>query len=337
MSKSKKYEHITDAEIESCLDQGLYRKDGTIIRNVETGEIVKIQPKTEVGNNLIPATLIQVNSTNIYQADLSPIINEIVTNRHIDGFNDLEEKYNIVVDLLDAYLNYKKHLPDLLKECLMASVMFDNRIRRYLVDFDLEEIETYNIEQFIGAVSAYVKVLFVYLLSSYMEYRVELKNDKTIISKISNLENMLRETYEQILVPSTVEENICRMNMSESLYALYCFDDDYDIYELDNLVSYDSRFSSSLDVISFFKRVHKKEYSNDIYNYNSHRWIKASNFQIGLSVKKHDKNTNRNKIINMLVLVFQELEKLKTIRNELIETGSNEEVFEVILSSVKCG
>lgn len=329
MSNPKKYSHLTDKDIEDGLKNGLYKTDGLLIRNQSNGETVKVLPHTTENTSTIPATFIQVNNTTIYHADISKLIEKIEENRHIEGFNDLEEKYNVVIDFFESYRIYKTHLPDLLKECITTAVAFENRIRRYLAELNIDTVEKIKTEQICGALRAHTHTLFIYIIVSYLERKEKFSSDETVIGKILNFENITRNTYEQLLVPSELKDNMHYMDMSKSLYVLYLADDRYDIYELERIIRHDNRFSSVMDLFGFFKRLHIQ----DISAKNRHNFNKIEK-QISLSAENVEINSNRTALINILTEILDDIEKLKLIRLEILKLKPDDEVFDIVQSSI---
>lgn len=320
-----KYKTLSDFQIQSGIDDGTYREEGILIRNVSNGETVKIRSLNQRTTGLLPPTFVQVNNTTIYQADLKPIFKAIIKNRDMVSFSELEEHYNVLLNYLQSYVSYNHHLPELLNAALSSSAIFENRLRRFTGDMDLKELDSMSIEPYLGALNGYVHVLFIHVVSSFLTHREKFKRDSIVIGQVLNLEMILKDIYEQLLVSSHFDEkdNCHRMNMDNSVYSLYMFDDNFDLMELEDIVEHDRRFKSSLDVVNFFKRIHKEDRYESNY---SGRKIRAI-------LPNLSSTSNRIKLINALNNTFNELNRLKTLREEIISINESE-VLDMLMQDV---
>jgi hypothetical protein len=319
-----KYQHLTDFQIDEKINSGEFREEGTLIRNVSNGETVKVKSSRLSISNSFPTTFLQVNNTVIYQADLTPVYEKIKQSRELQSFSDMEERYSIILDFFDSYINHGDHLSELLTESLQVSAIFENRIRNYIQDLDVEKIDSLDINLFVGSLSAYVNVLFIYILVSFLKYKEGFSKDTVVIGKIISLRERITYLYEQLLVESTVDhEGVGRLSMSGSVYALYFLNKDYDVFELENLVKYDRRFKSALDVVNFFKEF----YSEEDYQYNTIR--------ISTGVPKHTKDSNRIKLIEAFSNTLSDLENLENLREEILQVKDNSEVIALVESKIR--
>jgi len=106
MSDNKTALKVSDKSIEEGIAKGNFKEDGTLIRDVSNGQVVKVLKQKEESLNHIPSTFIQVHHDYIYQADLSPILEAISHERASSLYNELEEQYNLVLDYLDSFNTY---------------------------------------------------------------------------------------------------------------------------------------------------------------------------------------------------------------------------------------
>jgi len=330
MSDNKTALRVSDKSIEEGIAQGNFKEDGILIRDVSNGQIVKVLKQKEESLNHIPSTFVQVYHNYIYQADLSPILEAISHERESSLYNELEEQYNLVLDYLDSFNTYNTGIEKVHQICLEISVSFDNKIRREVEALNIDELEKIDTERFVGSLNAYVKILFSYIVSTYILHRDKFSKDKVIISKILSFEGAIRSLYEQVLAKSRKEKNkdgesINIIPMEESLYSMYLFNDDYDLHDLDRLVSYDSRFSTSLQLINFFKENFKSgRFQGEGYGYRD----SDGELKISIKTKVISKESNRNKIAIVLLRILEDIEKLKEIREEVIslKNFSNEDM-----------
>lgn len=332
MSDNKTALKVSDKSIEEGIAQGNFKEDGILIRDVSNGQIVKVLKQKEESLNHIPSTFVQVHHNYIYQADLSPILEAIAHERESSLYNELEEQYNLVLDYLDSFNTYNAGIEKVHQICLEISVSFDNKIRREIEALNIDELEKIDTDRFVGSLNAYVKILFSYVVSTYILHRDKFSKDKVIISKILSFEGAVRSLYEQVLAKSRKEKNkdgelINIIPMEESLYSMYLFNDDYDLHDLDRLVSYDSRFSTSLQLINFFKKHFKSgRFQGEGYGYRE----SDEELKISIKTKKISKESNRNKIAIVLLRILEDIEKLKEIREEVVSLKnlSNEDVLQ---------
>jgi len=333
MSDNKTALKVSDKSIEEGIAQGYFKEEGTLIRDVSNGQVVKVIKRKEESLNHIPSTFIQVHHNYIYQADLNPILEAISHERESSVYNELEEQYNLVLDYLDSFNTYGTGIEKVHQVCLEISVSFDNKIRREVDALDIDNIEQIDTERFLGSLNAYVKILFSYIVSTYTLHRDRFSKDKVIISKILSFEGAIRSLYEQVLAKSskTKDKNgglITIIAMEESLYSMYLFDDNYDLHDLDRLVSHDSRFSTSLQVINFFKKHFKSgKFQREGHGYRDN----ADELKISIKTKSISKESNRNKMAVVLLRVLEDVEKLKEIREEAVSLKelSNEDVLQI--------
>ncbi|ELF6907032.1 hypothetical protein RA806_003508 [Vibrio cholerae] len=318
MNENKKITKISDEEIRQGIEKGIFKEDGTQIRDTANGQIVKVLKQQDPGLNHIPSTFIQVHNSYVYQADLSPIIEAIAHSRECGVYDELEEQYNLAMDYLDAYVTYETGIEKVYQICLEIAVSFDNKIRREIESIEVKDIENINKERFLGSLNAYVKILFSYIVSTFLLHNDKFYKDKIIISKILNFERYVRTLYEQLLAESHVEQKwdgskTTIIPMSYSLYSMYLFHEDYDLLELENFVKHDSRFSTPLDVINFFKTHFKSgriPNHKDLYNSDS--------VEISVSTVNINKNSNRCTIAKALYQILEDIEKLKGVREEIV-------------------
>lgn len=331
MSSNKSHLKISDKKIEEEIAKGNFKRDGTLIRDISNGQIVKVLKNNEESTNNIPSTFIQIHHNYIYQADLSPVLDSISHERTLSVYNDLEEQYNLVLDYLDSFNTYETGIDKVHQICLEISVSFDNKIRRQIEELDINNLKQMDADRFIGSLNAYVKILFSYILSTYILHRNKFSKDKVIISKILSFEEKVRALYEQLLAKSNQRKNndgllINQFDIEESLYSMYLFDNSYEISDLYRVVAQDSRFSTPLQLINFFK-IHKKSgrFSDEWHDYNSDN----NEIKISIRTKKIPKNENRNKIAVALMQILEDIDKLKNLREEIVnlEDFSDQDVL----------
>lgn len=306
---------FSDDEIEEGLRSGAFRKDGVQIRHASEGYVVKVIKSSEESSNHIPSSILQVNNTIVYSADLRPVLKAISESRSVTLFEDLQEKYASVLDSLDHYDSYGEGLDVLQAKCQEASVAFDNRLQRSTSDVTIEKVENEDLDFLITGMSAYVKTLFLYIVSSYLRFGEKFSSDKVAIGKINSFDKIVRTLYEQLLMPSYWKNEKHLMELNNSIYSMYFFGSGYDISELERVVSEDSRFSSVLDVMLLFKKSLRKD-----YNLGRH-WEHHSEKNMGWEItsKNIPRDSKRMEFIEKLFLILGDIERLREIRREVVE------------------
>lgn len=321
MSEKKKYSLLTSSDIEAGLKNEYFQKvDISLIRDKE-GRIVRHLPVASIKNSVIPPSIIQINNNYIYQADIYTVIEALIETRNVGIFQDISEKYQTVIDSLTYYRDHKSRLDELNSKSLEASSVFEKRVEVYLNNIDVTDIGKTDIENCITMLDSYLNVIFVYLISIYWIHDKNVSKDTISGRKISELYNLVRHIFEQLLAESSKDENgINRFPMHDSLYARYLLLEDNGMKEIEKFIKHDSRFSSVVDFMDFIKRCFLEKKSTD-YDYNSQHQAFAT-FEIKIKLSKND--TYKNKKIKFLQGLFETLEKIKMLKNihsELIEAG----------------
>ena len=353
MSKTSKYSHLTEQDVRDGLKEGKYKDAGTVIKDVETGQVVKHLPTTVTATpSFFLPTFIQVNNNIIYQADISPILNQIEENKINDLLDGLENEYNIILDYLHDYRTYNNKLSELNEQCLKTSVNFDSGVRKYVskINNELEEcrgqnklchkdeLEETNIDHFVQFLNAYLDIIFLYIISEFLLYKDKFKKEQKIISKILSLEQTLRNFYEQIVAPSNYDsvKKCHQIDMKKSIYPMYLFDKQYDNSKLNEIIKHDRRFEDLLSVVDFFKRLHNKQdkklyLESCYYEYNN---APLPDKSLGFSINTDNINVEnkRHQLILKLIEILDKIENLKKLREEIseIEIDFDDEIFEKI-------
>lgn len=324
---SKNIRKFSDDEISSGLKNGTFREHGLQIRHAELGYVVKVLKNPQSSSNSIPSTVFQINNTVIYSADIAPVLRAIAEARSAQIFEDLEERYGLVLDSLDIYNSYGSGLENLQKNCMESSVVFDNKIRRALSEVKIATVESVDHNLLVGAINAYLKIIFVYIVSTYLVHREKFGADKVILDKLNSLELSVRNIYEQLLAESWQKSDGVSLKMDGSLYAMYIFNGEYDMRELDRIVAHDSRFTSAIDVFCFFKKFHSVLGAPDYQFRNG--GVRNMSWTInGLNIPK---NSKRAGLFSDLLLVLEDINRLRTIREEMIQVKDIGDEYMIML------
>ena len=308
-------EIITENDIKNKIKKGLYKEDGTVIRDNKNGQIVKIL-KNNYCDSIIPTTLIQINNNIIYEADINKIINTILEMKNNETFDNLEEKYGILLDSLEYYQTHNDRLNELNKNSLEFSKIFQSKIEKYFDEIKPDDfISDLNNNKMLNSTDLYINILFIYLLSTFWLHKEnQVSKDKIIVRKIEQLEGKIQNLFEQILTSSHINhENINIINLNDSLYAFYLLDNNYDIYEIEKFLKYDRRFKSIISLYAFVKKHHIQNTYDD-NNYNNE--IKYININIS-----NNPINNKKNLASSLYKLLEKIQLLKNVRQEIIESG----------------
>lgn len=320
---------LSELDIQKGISEGVYDDNSTLIRNKKNGQIVKVIKKNNAQENYIPPTIIQVNYQYIYYANLKPVIDIIINNQENVIYDELKEKYDLVIAHFKSYITYKDDVRKVYDVCLEVSVKFDNRIKNEADKIDLEKLDYKDVSNFIGSLNSYVNILLAYIISAHILHKDKFSNDNLILKHLSDFEAHIRKLYEQLLAKSINYidrngENRIRVIMEDSIYSMYMFDENYDLNDISRLVYYDSRFPSALDVLKFFK----SEFLNGSFNNEGYR--NEYERKISMSTKRIYYNSNKNKLLEKLYIILEAIENLKNIRSEIVETKGAVEMSKLL-------
>lgn len=317
MSEKKQYSLLTEKDIEQGLNNGVFKKENIELVRDEEGKIVKHIKMTAIKSSIIPPTLIQINNQIIYQADIKPIIDAIIETRNTEIFEDLDEKYQIVLDSLEYYKNYNERLDELNSKSLDVSSVFEKRTDKYINNINLEELSNIDRVQFINMLDSYTNIIFVYMISTYWLHNEKVSKDTAIMRKLENLYKSVRHIFEQILAKSHKDEegtNIIPMN--HSLYAKYLLAAKNGVSHIEQLIKHDSRFISLTAFMNFINRccfVKDEKYWDDYRG-----WIEPESYSINIRVDNDSLEDDiRHPLIHDLFDILEKIDILRSIFTEL--------------------
>ncbi|MBW3529029.1 hypothetical protein KO533_21010 [Shewanella sp. NKUCC05_KAH] len=321
MSEKKKYSLLTSSDIEAGLKDARFQKeDISLIRDKE-GRIVRHLPVTSIQEDVFPPSIIQINSTYIYQADIRPVINALIETRNVEIFQDLSEKYQAVIDSLTYYRDHNSRLDELNSKSLDASSVFEKRVGVFLNAIDVSDLEKTDVKSCIEMLDSYLNIIFVYLISAYWIHDKMVSKDTIAGRKIADLDNQVRHIYEQLLADSSVnKEGTNIIPMHNSLYARYLLSEKNGMKEIERLVKHDSRFSTAMDFMDFIKRCFFKK-TDSSYDYHSQYQV-SEKYEISINLSAIDKSTDKRvEFSQRLFEILEKIEMLRNIHSELVEVG----------------
>ncbi|MDQ6962400.1 MAG: hypothetical protein Q9M28_07695 [Mariprofundaceae bacterium] len=321
MSEKKKYSLLTNSDIEVGLKGGRFKKeDISLIRDTE-GKIVRHSAMTDIQDNVIPSSIIQINNTYIYQADIRPVIEALIETRNVEIFQDLSEKHHAVIDSLTYYRDHESRLDELNSKSLDASSVFEKRVEVYLNGIDVNDLEKTDIKHCIAMLDSYLNIIFVYLMSTYWIHNEKVSNDTIAGRKIADVDSKVRKIYEQLLAESSLDEkNRTTIPMHNSLYSRYFLSEKNGVEEIERLIKHDSRFSSLTDFMSFIQRCFFEKIAT-YYDHANQRQV-PERHEISIKLDEYSKSERKKiEFSKMLFDVLEKIEMIKNIHSELIEVG----------------
>lgn len=272
-----------------------------MLRDKSTGRWIKRSDEDfTLSNNLVPSTFITVNNNVINYTDTNKIIQKIYQERKTSRIAFLEDKFNKIVDSLDNYRAYNVGIEKVFDACEEHSSEFDNRIRAIVEDFDYIFSRGNSNETLINVSSAYLKVLFSYIYSSFIIHKDKVKNETVIYSKLESFKSYLQKVLEQILIPT---KHYGELDYSNSMYSNMIYGS-MTINHISKLVKFDSRFSTELDLIKHHTKTLAK---NDNY----------SGSELSGSFRCYSENDKRFKYIVELHALLSDIDSLILIREEI--------------------
>ncbi|HDY8002509.1 TPA: hypothetical protein ACGUMO_004561 [Vibrio vulnificus] len=281
-----------------------------MLRDKSTGRWLKrVDEDFILSKNLVPSSFITVNNNLINYTDTNKIIQKIVQERKESRTVFLEDRFNRIIDSLDNYRAYGSGIEKVFDACENHASEFDNRIRALVGEFDYGF--TYNNENsnLLNVSSAYLKVLFSYIFSSFVLHKSKVKNETVIYTKLESFKSYLQSVLERILIPYNYGN---QLDYSESMYSNMIFGD-LDIQYVTKLVQFDKRFDDELTLI----KSHSVRLVSDSYSYQT---------DIRGSYKKIRESDEKFKYVSELYDLLCDIDRLILIREE-IHSISDETIF----------
>jgi hypothetical protein len=240
---SGRYKGISDEEIIAGLSKGHFFEEGVRQVRDDQGRFVKHIKQPGHENSRLPASVIQIHHNYVYQADLRPFIDALIHARTEALFEDMGDRYELVLTKLERYINHRKGLEDLVVASNDASTIFQKRVQPLLAGFAARDPDSSTSETLINMLKAFINLQFIYLIATFWLDRQSVSNDTAIPRRISDLEGSVQLIFEQLLAfqhGSQANGFVLR----DSLYAKYFLQGGKGVYHLEKFLNQDSRFQS---------------------------------------------------------------------------------------------
>ena len=272
-----------------------------MLRDKGTGRWIKrSDDEVALSENCIPSTFIQIQQNTIHYTDTNLIINEIVKNRHNEKLNSLESTYNTIIDCLDNFRAYSTGIENVFENCEKYSSDFDNEIRRLVDEFDLSCDEK-STEVILDLSKAYLKILFSYMYAAFSLHKGKVKNETVIFGKITSFKEYIQNLLESLLIPSGYRNSL---KYGESIYAMFIYEDGFNIEYLNDLIEFDRRFKTPLELIRKL-------------NVNVLSGSKYGDLELSGRFQRYGINSDSVEFVDSLVKLLRDIDRLHKMRTEI--------------------
>ncbi|MDW7748709.1 hypothetical protein [Halomonas sp.] len=296
-----KYDLITDSDIRRGIEEGEFKLEDVSIVRHRTGHVVKHLKNNDATESPVPPTIFQVHKNIIYQADLEPILSAMLELKNSELFEDLNERYQIVLSHLKYYISHEKRLDELNSKSMEALTIFDTRLKRCLEGVNTGSSASVEISRISEMLECYSKLSFIYLLSTWWLHKEGIAKDLFLSEKIHNMESLVKEVYKHVLWDNN-------QPLSESVYAYLFIHGGENIHKIDKFIKNDDRVESALDFFESYRNdcMVKSARSNPSFQGVNNIWHAEYNFEIA----------------EMLNNSLVQIKCVKNNFNELLEAGN---------------
>ncbi|QXI20160.1 hypothetical protein HU724_014000 [Pseudomonas iranensis] len=309
----RKYVGITDEAVDTGIATRSFSE--AEIRQIRdsSGRFVKHIKTQSHPRSLLPASVIQVNQTYVYQADLRPVMQAIARTRDVQIADDLSERYRLVLSKLERFLNHRRILDSLNEAAGDAAEIFDLRLTPILEKLGNSRSDVPAGVALIDMLRAQVNIEFVYLLSTFWIDRKSVSIDTGLPRRLEGLERRVRRALEQLVAYQYQPNN--RFVLRDSLYGKYLLQGDNGISYLQQFLEHDSRFESYDEFMGMIFN-ERLEYTGN-HDYRGDRSGDAS-FGFNFTVDQiHFKDDERHSFACSLRAVLCDIPQVRSILEEL--------------------
>ncbi|AQT97167.1 hypothetical protein B1R45_29220 [Pseudomonas azotoformans] len=279
----------------------------------EIVEVVRDEKKSFVrqlkrpDTDTIPASVVQIHNTVIYQADLHGFVDALIKSQSDKVDDDLNIQYREVLEGLKHYRDLEGDLDILNSDSRKATAAFGFRSSKLLKP--TPEFMN-NPERGLRVLDSYANIIFIYVMSGYWRYREKFANDTSAITQLESLKSEIQPLYEWLLQQGDNDDSV-----AQSVYAHIFLDQPDDIKLIGKLVEYDNRYNTDLD---FFQAYSKKclDKAHILYD------------QPYIAKRPHPGKSNVNSRLELALELHNIIVKIDNIRDvfmELKEAGKIDE------------
>lgn len=245
VAMASKYTLLSEKSVRTAVQEGVFTSKTVDIVRDGNNSIVRHLDRQDTLT--VPASVVHIHNNVIYEADTSKFLTAVidVQNQHIDG--ELKIKYDEVIDSLASYKEQGCDLDLLNTDARKSLSSFGARCSKIL---DPDSGKPYLEDSSLDVLDSYVNLIFVYVMSGFWRFRSDFSEDSLAIRKLDKLEPEVTSLYRWLLQNEKENEN----NLAKSVYAYILLDKPDEMETINQLVQYDSRYTSALDIIKSFSK-----------------------------------------------------------------------------------
>ncbi|MCV2220595.1 hypothetical protein [Pseudomonas mercuritolerans] len=240
---ASKYTLLSEKSVRAAVQDGVFTSKAVDI--VRDGNNSFVRHLERQDTPTIPSSVVQIHNNYIYEADTSKFISAVVDiqNQYITG--ELKIKYDEVIVGLTTYQEQGCDLELLNTDTRKSLSAFGERSAQILSP---ESNNPYLEGESLEVLDSYTNLIFVYVMSGFWRFRSRFSKDSVATNKLDTLESEVRPLYSWLLQNGKEHEN----QIGRSVYAYIILEKPEKVDVIAQLVQYDKRYSSALDVIKSF-------------------------------------------------------------------------------------
>ncbi|KMN13169.1 hypothetical protein TU86_13925 [Pseudomonas weihenstephanensis] len=240
---TSKYTLLSENSVRAAVQDGVFTSKAVDI--VRDGNNSFVRHLERQDTPTIPSSVVQIHNNYIYEADTSKYISAVVEvqNQYITG--ELKIKYDEIIVGLTTYQEQGSDLELLNIDTRKSLSAFGERSSQILsAKINRPYLEAASLE----ILDSYTNLIFVYVMSGFWRFRSGFSKDSVATNKLDTLESEVQSLYSWLLQNGKENEN----PLGKSVYAYILLEKPEEIEVIGQLVQYDNRYSSALDIVKSF-------------------------------------------------------------------------------------
>ncbi|MCP1603711.1 hypothetical protein [Pseudomonas citronellolis] len=240
---ASKYTLLSEKSVRAAVQDGVFTsKTVDIVRDANNSFVRHLERQD---TPTIPSSVVQIHNNYIYEADTSKYLSAVIDiqNKYITG--ELKIKYDEVIVGLTAYQEQDSDLELLNTDARKSLSAFGERSSQILSP---QSNEPYLKDASLEVLDSYTNLIFVYVMSGFWRFRSGFSKDSVATNKLDTLDSEVRSLYSWLLQNGKDHEN----QIGKSVYAYILLEKPEEIEVISQLVEYDNRYNSALDVVKSF-------------------------------------------------------------------------------------
>jgi hypothetical protein len=308
---STKYTLLSEASIRAAVSDGRLKSQTVDVIRDEKNSFVRHLKRQDTPT--VPASIVQIVNNVIYEADTSKFVDAVIDVQRQYIVDELRIRYDEVIVGLASYKQLGSDLEDLNIDARKSLSAFGARSSQILCP---KNATPYLDEASIEVLDSYVNLIFVYVMSGFWRFRSRFSQDPVATPKLDKFEDEVKLLYSWLLQNGKDYEN----TLGKSVYAHIFLDKPDDIQVINQLVEYDDRYTSGMDVIKAYslKCIERKGLGwNEPYKLNRIKTDARAEERLEIALKLHG--------------ILYKIECVRNIIEELKAVGEIK-VSEILLS-----